>query len=64
MMEGKTALFTGLSVLAILIVFYGILSWSFSVLSRFGLPSQAQIIVFGLLMLMLVLILARMFQKE
>ena len=63
-MERRTALFSGLSVLAILIVFYGILSWSFSVLTRFGLPSQAQIIVFGLLMLMLVLILARMFQKE
>lgn len=63
-MERKTALFSGLSILAILIVFYGILSWSFSVLSSFGLPSQAQIIVFGLLMLMLVLILARMFQKE
>jgi hypothetical protein len=64
MMDGKTALFSGLSVLAILIVFYGILSWSFSILTRFELPNQAQIIVFGLLMFILVVILARMFQKE
>jgi hypothetical protein len=63
-MEGKTALFTGLSVLAILIVFYGIVSLAFYELDRFRLPSQAQIIVFGLLMFILVIILARMFQKE
>lgn len=56
-MERKTALFSGLSVLAILIVFYGIVSLAFSVLTRFGLPSQAQIIVFGLLMFVLVIIL-------
>ena len=63
-MDGKTAIFTGLSVLAILIVFYGIASLAFYELSRFGLPSQANTIVFGLLMFVFVLILARMFQKE
>lgn len=63
-MEPKTALVSGLILLAVLIIWYGILSWAYEKLAEFAMPGAAYIIVFGLLMLVFVVIGSKIFVKE
>ena len=63
-MEGKAAVISGLMIIAILTVCYGILSWIFSFLNRLSMPWEAYVIVAGLLLLVFTILAARMFQKE
>jgi hypothetical protein len=63
-MEPKTALVSGLILASILIIWYGFLMWTYTILSDLGLPAPAYIVVFGLLMLVFVVIGARIFVKE
>ncbi|MGA3406647.1 MAG: hypothetical protein ABSD49_13020 [Candidatus Bathyarchaeia archaeon] len=63
-MEVKTVLISGLILTSILIVWYGILSWIYSKLGQYRMPTEAYVIVFGLLMLILVVVCARIFVKE
>jgi hypothetical protein len=62
--ETKAAVISGLLILGLLTIWYGIISWIFSVLSRYGLPSEAYLIVAGLLTIVFALLAARMFEKE
>jgi hypothetical protein len=55
---------SGLILVSILIVWYGILTFAYGKLAEFGMPSSAYIIVFGLLMLLFVVISAKIFVKE
>jgi hypothetical protein len=63
-MESKTAVISGLLILGLLTVWYGIVSWIFSVLTRYGMPSEAYLIVAGFLTIVFVLLAAKMFVKE
>jgi hypothetical protein len=63
-MEHKPALISGLVLTSILIIWYGILSWIYSKLAQFHMPTEAYIIVFGLLMLVFVALGAKIFVKE
>lgn len=63
-MEPKTALISGLILTSIFIIWYGILSFIYSKLAQFRMPSETYIIVFGLLMLVFVILCARIFVKE
>jgi len=63
-MEIRTAIVSGLIVLGLLAVGYGVLSWAFSVLNRFAMPFEAFLIVAGLLTIVFALIAARMFSEE
>ncbi|MGD0425015.1 MAG: hypothetical protein ABSA92_16410 [Candidatus Bathyarchaeia archaeon] len=63
-MEPKAALISGLVLTSILIIWYGILSWIYSKLAQFRMPNEAYVIVFGLLMLILVVVCAKIFVKE
>jgi hypothetical protein len=63
-MEIKAAIISGLIILGLLAIGYGSLSWIFWVLSRYGLPSEAYLIVAGLLTIIFAMLAARMFEKE
>ena len=63
-MEAKVVLVSVLVLTSIVIIWYGILSWVFSKLNEFGMPNEAYVIVFGLLMLIFVVIGAKIFVKE
>jgi hypothetical protein len=62
--ETKAAVVSGLLILGLLTIWYGAISWIFSVLSRYGLPSEAYLIVAGLLTIIFAMLAARMFEKE
>ena len=63
-MEPKAALVSGLILASMLTIWYGILSWAYSMLKDFEMPSAAYIIVFGVLMLIFVAVGAKIFVKE
>jgi hypothetical protein len=63
-METKAAVISGLLVLGLLTIWYGTVTWIFSVLSRYGLPSEAYLIVAGLLSIMFAMLAARLFENE
>jgi Kef-type K+ transport system membrane component KefB len=63
-MEVRTAIVSGLMILGLLTIGYATLSWIFSVLNRFGMPSEAFVIVAGFLTIVFALVAARMFGKE
>jgi preprotein translocase subunit Sec61beta len=63
-MEPKTAVVSGLILASILIIWYGFLMWTYTVLGELGLPEPAYIIVFGILMLAFVVIGAKILVKE
>jgi hypothetical protein len=63
-METKAALVAGLLILGLLAIFLGMISWVFSVLTRYGMPSEAYLIVAGFLTIVFALLAARMFEKE
>jgi hypothetical protein len=63
-MDSKTLLVSGLIAASIIIIWYGVLSWTYLKLAEFGMPTAAYIIVFGLLMLIFVAIGSKIFVKE
>jgi len=63
-METRTAVVAGLLILGLLAIFLGMISWIFSVLTRYGMPSEAYLIVAGLLTVVFALLAAKMFAKE
>jgi hypothetical protein len=63
-MEPRKALVSSLILASILIIWYGFLIWTYTVLSELGLPEAAYIVVFGVLMLVFVVIGAKIFVKE
>ena len=63
-MEPKSAIISALIIAGLFTVWLGITSWIFSVLGRFQMPSEAYLIVAGLLTTFVALIAARMFVKE
>jgi hypothetical protein len=63
-MENKAALTSGLMVLGLLTIWYGTMSWIFSLLARYGMPSEAYLIVAGFLTIIFALLAAKMFEKK
>jgi hypothetical protein len=63
-METKAAVISGLLILGLLTIWYGTISWIFSMLTRLGLPSEAYLIVAGLLTIIFAMLAAKMFGKE
>lgn len=63
-MELKTAIVSGLIILGLLAIGYGIVSWIFSILNRFAMPMESYVIVAGLLTIVFAMIAARMFSEE
>jgi len=63
-METRAAVVAGLLILGLLTIWFGTLSWVFSMLTRYGLPSEAYLIVAGFLTIVFALLAARMFGKE
>ena len=63
-MEPKSAIISALIIVGLFIIWFGITSWIFSELGRFQMPSEAYLIVAGLLTIFVTLIAARMFGKE
>jgi hypothetical protein len=63
-MDTKAAVVSGLIILGLVTVWYGVMSWIFSVLARYGMPSEAYLIVAGFLTIVFALLAARMFAKE
>lgn len=63
-METKAAVVGGLLILGLLTVWFGTISWIFSMLTRYGMPSEAYLIVAGFLTIVFALVAARMFEKE
>jgi len=63
-MELKTAIISGLIILGLLTVGYGIISWIFSLLNRFEMPIEAYLIAAGILTIIFALIAARVFSGE
>jgi hypothetical protein len=63
-METKAAVVAGLLILGLLTIWFGTISWIFSMLTRYGLPSEAYLIVAGFLTIVFALLAARLFSKE
>jgi uncharacterized membrane protein len=63
-MDAKAALISGLLIVGLLTIWYGVVSWIFSLLAQYGMPSQAFLIVAGLLTIVFAMLGARMFEKE
>jgi hypothetical protein len=63
-METKAAVVAGLLILGLLTIWFGTISWIFSMLTRYGMPSEAYLIVAGFLTIVFALLAARMFAKE
>ena len=63
-MDTKAAVISGLLILGLLTIWYGVVSWIFSLLNEYGMPSQAYLIVAGLFTIIFAMLAARMFQKE
>jgi hypothetical protein len=63
-METKAAVVAGLLILGLLTIWYGSTSWIFSLLARYGMPSEAYLIVAGFLTIVFAMLAARMFAKE
>jgi hypothetical protein len=63
-MDTKAAVISGLLIVGLLTIWYGTISWIFSLLARYGLPSEAYLIVAGLLTIIFAMLAARMFEKE
>lgn len=63
-MESKTAVISSLLILGLLTIWYGIVSWLFSMLTRYGMPSEAYLIVAGVLTIVFALFAAKLFSKE
>jgi hypothetical protein len=63
-METKAAVIAGLLILGLLTMWFGTISWIFSLLARYGMPSEAYLIVAGFLTIVFALVAARMFEKE
>jgi hypothetical protein len=63
-MEPKTALVSGLILASILIIWYGFLLWTYTILGQLGSPEPAYIVVFGILMLVFVVIGTKVLVKE
>ena len=64
MTDTKVAVISGLLILGLLTMWFGCVSWIFSVLSQYGMPSEAYLIVAGLLTIIFAMVAARMFEKE
>jgi hypothetical protein len=63
-MEAKEAVVSGLIILGFLTIGFGSLSWLFSLLARYAMPSEAYLIVAGILTIVFALLAARMFGKD
>jgi hypothetical protein len=63
-MDTKAAVISGLLIVGLLTIWYGIVSWIFSLLAQYGMPPQAYLIVAGLLTIIFAMLAARMFEKE
>jgi hypothetical protein len=63
-METKAAVLAGLLILGLLTTWFGTVSWIFSVLTRYGMPSEAYLIVAGSLTIVFAMLAAKMFAKE
>jgi uncharacterized BrkB/YihY/UPF0761 family membrane protein len=63
-METKATIISGLLILGLLTVWYGIISWIFSILNRFGMPAESYLIVAGLLTIIFATIAAKMFTND
>jgi hypothetical protein len=63
-METKAAVIAGLLILGLLTIWFGTISWIFSLLARYGMPSEAYLIVAGFLTIVFALVAARMFEKQ
>jgi hypothetical protein len=64
MMDGKVAIVGALMVISILVIWFAILRWMFSIFDTLGLPVEAYWIVGGLLTLVFTVLGARLFLKE
>jgi len=62
--EALDAAISGALLLGLLAIGIGILSWALSVLDRFNMPWQAQLISAGLIVLLLATAAAKIFSKE
>jgi hypothetical protein len=63
-MESRAALISGLLILGMLTIWYGAVSWVFSVLARYGMPAEVYLIVAGFLTIVFAMLGARLFAKE
>jgi hypothetical protein len=63
-METKPAVVAGLLILGLLTIWFGTISWIFSMLTKYGMPSEAYLIVAGFLTIIFASLAARMFAKE
>ena len=63
-METRTAVVAGLLILGLLTTWFGTISWIFSLLARYGMPSEAYLIVAGFLTIVFALLASKMFAKE
>ena len=63
-MEIKAAIVTTLLILGLVIIALGILSWVSSILTRYGMPDEALVIIAGLLLIVFTIIAARMLEEK
>ena len=63
-MEIKAAIVSALLILGLVIIALGILSWVSSILTRYGMPDEALVIVAGLLLIVFTIIAARMLEEK
>lgn len=63
-METKAPVVAGLLILGLLTIWFGTISWIFSMLTKYGMPSEAYLIVAGFLTIVFALLAAKMFAKE
>jgi energy-converting hydrogenase Eha subunit A len=63
-METKATIVSALLILGLVIIALGILSWVSSVLTRYGMPDEAFVIVAGLLLIIFTMIAARLLEEK